>query len=123
MRHLKLQPFHVLVYHLLVHDIVTGSDSEFPYAQHSFSVGGVVESEQNQRDMALLHRLEKQKKEIEDFVNDIPDSVTRRIFRYRYMDGKVRPNWQWIAVKIGGGNTADGVRKRVERYLQEKDTP
>lgn len=104
-----------------VHGTVTGSDSEFPYVKHSISVGGVVETEDNQRDMLLIHRLEKQKREIEDFVHSIPDSITRRIFTYRYLDGRVKPSWQWIAFKIGGGNSADAVKKRVYRFLKAID--
>lgn len=84
-----------------VHGVVRGSEHEFPYVQRSFSVGGVMETEESRADMALLRRLEMQKKAIEDFVNAISDSVTRRIFRYRYIDGKVKPSWQWIAFKIG----------------------
>ncbi len=101
-----------------VHGVVTGSDHEFPYVQHSFSVNGVTESEQNCRDMFLRRKLEKQKQDIEDFVDNIPDSVTRRIFRYRYIYGKIRPSWQWIAVRIGGGNTEDSVKQRASRYLK-----
>ena len=100
-----------------VHGTVTGSDTEFPYVQHSISVGGVVETERNKRDMVLIRKLELQKQDIEDYIEAIPDSVTRRIFRYRYIDGKVRPSWQWIAFKIGGGNSADAMRKNVMRYL------
>lgn len=102
-----------------VHGTVTGSDSEFPYVKHSFSVGGVVETEQNKRDMILLRKLEVQKQTIDEFIANIPDSVTRRIFRYRYIEGKVRPSWQWIAFRIGGGNTADSVRMTHSRYLKK----
>lgn len=84
-----------------VHDTVTGSDSDFPYVQHSFAVGGVVEQTGIGKDMFLLHKLEAQKQEIEDFIDNIPDSELRRIFRYRYTDGTVKPSWQWIAFKIG----------------------
>ena len=103
-----------------VHGTVTGSDSKFPYVQHSISVGGVVETERNRRDMVLIRKLELQKQDIEDYIEAIPDSVTRRIFRYRYIDGKVRPSWQWIAFKIGGGNSADAMRKNVMRYLNRQ---
>lgn len=101
-----------------VHGTVTGSDSEFPYVKHSFSVGGVPETKHNKRDMLLLRRLEVQKQSIEEFISNIHDSELRRIFKYRYIDGKVKPSWQWIAFRIGGGNTADAVRKRAVRYLK-----
>ncbi|NDO19946.1 hypothetical protein FMM68_09790 [Lachnospiraceae bacterium MD329] len=83
-----------------VHGTVTGSDSEFPYVKHCISVGGVEETERSKRDMLLIQRLERQKREIECFVHNIPDSITRRIFTYRYIDGRVKPSWQWIAFKI-----------------------
>lgn len=100
-----------------VHGTVTGSDSEFPYVKHSISVGGVVETEDNQRDMLLIHRLEKQKREIEDFVHGIPDSITRRIFTYRYLDGRVKPSWQWIAFKIGVTDESTP-RKKHDNFLK-----
>lgn len=84
-----------------VHGTVTGSECEFPYVQHSISVDGVTSTERNQRDIRLYNRLEVQKQEIENFVNDIPDSMTRRIFHYRYIHGTVRPSWQWVAFQIG----------------------
>ncbi|MCI8404068.1 MAG: hypothetical protein HFE49_04115 [Clostridia bacterium] len=84
-----------------VHDTVTGSDSEFPYIRHVMSVSGVTETENNKRDMMLIRKLECKKREIEAFIHSIPDSVMRRIFTYRYIDGIVRPSWQWIAFKIG----------------------
>ncbi len=104
-----------------VHSTVTGSDKEFPYVKHTISVSGVEETEYNRRDMILIRRLEMTKQEIEDFVQRIPDSITRRIFTYRYINGKDMPSWQYIAFKIGGGNSADGVRKRAQRYLEEID--
>ncbi len=101
-----------------VHGTVTGSDSEFPYVQHVMPVGGVTETEDNQRDMLLIRRLERQKKDIERFIQSIPDSVTRRIFTYRYMDGTVRPSWQWIAFKMGVSGDGSTERKKVDRYLK-----
>lgn len=100
-----------------VHGTVTGSDSEFPYVKHSISVGGVMETETNQKDMLLIQRLERQKQEIEAFVHNIPDSITRRIFTYRYIDGKVKPSWQWIAFKIGH-HDEQYARKKHNKYLK-----
>lgn len=84
-----------------VHGTVTGSDDEFPYVKRSFAVGGILETRRNKRDMILIRRLEKQKQNIEKFIDSIPDSITRRIFLYRYIEGTVKPSWQWIAFKIG----------------------
>lgn len=101
----------------ILSDTVVGSDIEFPYIQHRILVHGTDDNQNNRNDMQLCKRLEQQKKRIEKYIYSIPDSVTRRIFSYRYLDGKVRHSWQWIAFKIGGGNSADSVRKRVHRYI------
>lgn len=103
-----------------VHGTVTGSDSEFPYVKHSITVGGVEQSGNAQRDMLLIQRLECQKKEIEYFVHNIPDSITRRIFTYRYIDGKVKPSWQWIAFKIGEHDESYPRRKH-NKYLKRAE--
>ena len=100
-----------------VSDTVTGSDSEFPYVKHSISVGGVTERRECHRDMILKRRLEVQKQDIEDFVEAIPESETRRIFHFRYIDGKVRPSWQWIAFKTGRWDEQIP-RKKHNKYLK-----
>lgn len=101
-----------------VHDVVTGSDSEYPYVQRHMRIGGVERSDTNAGDMLRLRSLERQKDRIEAFIDGIPDSVTRRIFRMRYIDGDVRPSWQWIAFKIGVSGDGSTERKKVDRYLK-----
>ena len=103
----------------VAHDVVTGSDSEYPYVQRHMGVGGVERSSVNAGDMLKLRRLKRQKARIEAFVDGIPDSITRRIFRMRYIDGSYRPTWTKIGRKIGGGNSGDGVRKKHDRYIQK----
>ena len=97
-----------------VYDTVVGSDTEFPFTAHTISVGGMTDSSTSQKDMLLLRRLEIQKQTVEDFINAIDDSQTRRIFRYRYMDGKVKPSWTWIAFKIGHYDESYPRRKHNE---------
>lgn len=53
--------------------------------------------------------------EVEMFINNIPDSFTRRIFRLRFIDNFT---WTKIALTIGGNQTGDSVRKICKRYLQ-----
>lgn len=102
----------------MVHDTVTGSDSEYPYVQHTISVGGVEETNRNEQDMCLLRRLEAKRQEIEEFVRSVPDSLTRRIFTYRYVDGSVKPSWQWIAFKIGHYDESYP-RKKHNKFLKD----
>ncbi|MBQ7922369.1 MAG: hypothetical protein IJ325_07320 [Clostridia bacterium] len=51
---------------------------------------------------------------LEQYITSIDDSLTRQIFVYRYAYGM---NWLEVAGALGGGNTADGVKKRCQRWL------
>ena len=100
----------------IVKDTVRRSDNEFPYIQHSVEISGIADNDR------LTHRislLKKAKEETEKFIDSIDDSLTRRIFEYRYVKGKVMPSWQSVAFKVGGGNTSDSVRKVHERFLRK----
>lgn len=48
-----------------------------------------------------------------DFISSIDDSFIRQIFVHRYIDGQT---WTGVAMKIGGGNTADCCRMAEARY-------
>ena len=54
--------------------------------------------------------------EAETFISSVDDSYIRQILRYRYLDGN---SWEKVAVRMGGGNTADGCRMAAERFLQK----
>lgn len=51
------------------------------------------------------------------YIDAIPDSMTRQVFRLRYANGF---SWRQVANKVGGGNTEDSVRKRHDRFLQNQ---
>lgn len=55
---------------------------------------------------------------LERYVAEIPDSLTRQIFELRFINGLT---WMQIAFNVGGGNTEEGVRKRVYRYLEQEN--
>ena len=98
-------------------DMVIGSDASFPYTQHAVRIEGVRDEGALRRDTRILSTLRSQVTEIEKWISEIPDSMTRRIFRMRYTDGKVRPSWQWIAFKIGHTNEST-TRKIHNRFLK-----
>ncbi len=109
-----------------VHGTVTGSDSEFPYVQHVMSVGGVTETEANQRDMLLIRRLERQKQDIEQFIQSIPDSELRRIFTYKYINGPYKTTWIAVVKKIYPNFNIDkqfrmkeSIKKKCMRFLKK----
>lgn len=56
-------------------------------------------------------------KEILDFVNSIPDALVRLALSLRFINGL---EWEQVALHIGGGNTADGIRKLCHRFLKER---
>lgn len=52
---------------------------------------------------------------LERYISSIDDSLLRQIFTYRFINGLP---WRQVAACIGGGNTEDGCRKAVQRYLE-----
>jgi hypothetical protein len=89
-------------------DSVQGSLPEAPYTKYTVKIQG-YDYEVNARRDAKIRRLSSliaRKKEecidkqieIQEFINSIPDSRTRRVFTYRYIDGM---SWQRIAFKLG----------------------
>ena len=53
---------------------------------------------------------------INRYIATIDDSMVRQIMQYRFVSGL---SWTAVAMHIGGGNTADGVRKIVTRYCSK----
>lgn len=49
------------------------------------------------------------------FIENIPDTQTRLIFRLRYINNL---SWRAVAFKVGGKNTEESMKKRVYRYLE-----
>lgn len=62
-------------------------------------------------------RYEAVKQELEEAIDRCDDWRIALILKYRFID---LLTWQQIANRIGGKNTADGVRKACERYIREK---
>lgn len=55
---------------------------------------------------------------VEKYIEDIEDRLVQLILRYRYLDGLT---WNEVAIKLGGDNTEDSVRKRAERHLEKEN--
>ncbi len=99
-------------------DIVTGSDSDWPYIERTFKIEGIDEKYIQRRRNRLKRRLEElleTRDELEEYIATIPDSQTRMIFQLRYVNGL---GWKQVAAHIGGGNTADSVRMIHNRFLE-----
>ncbi len=107
-----------------VTDMVAGG---YGGIQH-FTIRGFPVPEYTRKKAMLRHReivLNGLKNEVEAtindvqvFINGIEDSHIRRIVSMRYIDGMT---WRQIAMRIGGGNSEDAVRKTVERFLRQEN--
>jgi len=60
-----------------------------------------------------------QEKEITQYIESVEDAVLRRIMYLRFVK---QHKWQDVADAVGGDNTEDSVRKRVERYVTKSAT-
>lgn len=101
------------------------SNKDFPYNEQHYSVECAV---RNPREKILRRKLDQfkakleiKKQEIEDYIETIPFSEIRQIFRYRYLDNK---NWVQIAHEMnklyqGKDYNEDSVRMKHDRYLKK----
>jgi polyhydroxyalkanoate synthesis regulator phasin len=107
----------------MTHDIVKGSNTSWPYEAKTFHVEGIAMPEYDKRLGRLKNKLQRRleelmekREELEEYVDTVPDSLIRQIITLRYINGL---SWQQVAQHIGGGNTADGVRKLCNRYIKK----
>lgn len=60
----------------------------------------------------------RERKRLEQYIAEIPDSLTRQIFTYRFVDGL---SWDSCAARIRGGNTAKNLSNICYRYLEKRN--
>lgn len=105
-------------------DKVTGSDSEFPYIKRSFTIEGYniqdIDRLNELKDLLVdrKNKCEEMKLEIEKFISSIPDSKTRRVFQYRYINGL---SWLQIARRIGKHDESYPRKMVHDKYLEGLD--
>lgn len=100
---------------------ITQSYSAMPHsAKISDKVGNAATAILQYTEMlenAIQQKIEQSIK-INAFILDVQDAQLRQIMFLRFVK---RLSWQAIANRIGGGNTADGVRKRCTRYVRNTE--
>lgn len=106
-----------------VTDSVRGSSPFFPYIEHSIRIEGIDCSDYNRKAKRLERQLKRRLDELMDltteaykYIDGIEDSITRQAIMLKYVNGL---SWTQTAAHIGGGNTAEGLRKRVQRFFKE----
>lgn len=106
---------------------VRASQLSYPYTLHSITVSGSTDPEAAYRRRAEIREtktlisLKIEQCDIEysrliRYINGVDDSLMRQILTYRYVSGF---NWVQVAMHIGGGNTADSVKKACYRFLDK----
>ena len=77
------------------------SGSKHPYSVHSVRIEGYKPDRHTTVLLSRLNVLEHSRAEIEAFVDNINDSEIRQIVQLRYIRGKKKRSWQYIAMKLG----------------------
>ena len=101
-------------------DSVQGSMKEFPWTIGTRHVEGVSDE-----DYDLLVRksnLKAQIKEIEDFVNSIPNYHLKKAVCIYYINdvesGEDKPTWEDVAEEIGNGFNSKKLEVQLGRYIK-----
>lgn len=98
---------------------VKGSSKEFPYIETHMTVA--MDEPKREDNIARQRMINEKRKdhvddlmiEIEEFIADIPDSVTRQIFELVFLEGKTQ---QDVGDQLGLERSS--ISKRIDRYLQ-----
>lgn len=108
------------------HDMVRGSEKNYPYIERSIHIEGLTnidETTLNRKLSDSLRKLEKRydnllqvTNEVLDFIESIKDSHLRMIITYRIVENY---SWNKVAEALGGGNTEDGVRMAFNRFMEK----
>lgn len=61
-----------------------------------------------------IKRCETERLRLEQFIAELPDSFTRLIFTYRFVNGL---SWAQVAASIGGKNSVNTVKKACYKYI------
>lgn len=109
-------------------DSVTGSNPYFPYNMQNFNIEGYNFEEADKREARIIKlnnllcrrkcKCEDLKLEIEEFISSIPDSLTRRVFQYRYID---ELGWLQIAMRIGKYEESYPRKIIHDKYLEQSE--
>ena len=92
------------------------------------SIGGMPHGSGISDKTSIAAEIADLKREIEDltaqedlellrlcrYITGVQDAYMQRLLRLRFLDGMT---WRQVAYRAGGGNTEDGVRKAVFRFV------
>lgn len=104
-------------------DIVSGSNSEFPFQAKHFVIQGTSysmrdASRETKERLILQERKEKAEDlrlQVETWMNTIPFRM-QRIIKYKVFENM---SWQQVAMKLGRDVSGESVRKEYESFLKK----
>ncbi len=108
----------------IVSDTVTGSRDDLTIgpikitgiAQQQIDKENELNDKRVQKMEKFKKRLEKMIVEVEEYIQEIPDSEIRRIARLRYLDDLT---WKQVAVHMGKGYSEDFCRQKMNSYIKK----
>ncbi|MGE9882112.1 hypothetical protein [Blautia obeum] len=101
---------------MIGNDVIFDYSKGYPMPQSVVGFDSEKYEHLQDRDMNRKKRLEAECAEIEDFVDEIQDSITRRIFRLYYIDGKNPVKQKEIAKKVHLDQSR--VSRKIDEYLK-----
>lgn len=105
----------------VVVDSVGGSDAQFPYVQHTFTIEGIEHKrgidEYLDKRINFRKQLREEKQRIEDELEQIENSKIRQIIQLRYIE---RKSWNEVADGLDMPSE-DSARMTLNRFLDEQN--
>lgn len=97
--------------------------TDMPFANTNTTGDPVAELAMKITDVEMVILGKKKELELErarviDFIGNIEDSLMRMIVKYRCVDCL---SWYNVAIRIGGNNTEDSVKKAFSRFCKAQD--
>lgn len=99
-------------------DIVTGSDSEFPYAPHHFKIrgyGSVEYPKQKNKLREKIARVRAEIREVEAYIEAVPDPEMRNILTMYYVLGMKQED---IAEECGYEQST--ISRRIKEFWEQE---
>lgn len=101
---------------MIGNDVIFDYSKGYPMPQSVTGFGQEKYERLQNRDLRRMKKLEGECKEIEDFVESIKDSVTRRIFRIYFIDGRKTVTQREVAKRVHIDRSS--VSKKIDAYLK-----
>lgn len=103
----------------IAHDVVSGSNPEYPYQAQHFHVEGAVQQVDRNAEWENLKRQQEKVKQIRQKCEEIMEKAPvriQRIIQYKWFD---RLSWNQVAEKLGSNVSVDSIKKEYQRFIKK----